>query len=188
MATLTWTGQGTDTATTNVVIGAADKINFSGAAFDDAITITEYQTSTHIENDSKEEQCATTHINNTMYVSANSININGGGAEALNGTNLLTTECPLEINFAHASAVALTNVDFYAYDGTTDATGPTGVTTYACEQADTVWVNTDGDGSELSLGDSGSATSHDFYIAISASHDSVGEKTVFSWKMTLTYQ
>ena len=177
MATFTWTGQGTDTATTNVTIGATDKINFSGTDFDDAITITEYQTSTHIENDSKVEQCGTTHINNTMYVSANSISINGAADEALNGTNLATTECPLEINFAHGSAVALTNVDFYAYDGSTDATGPVGVTTYACEQGDTAWVNTDG-----------SATSHDFEIALSASPDSVGEKTDFSWKMTLTYQ
>lgn len=186
MATFTWTGQATDSPTTDVVIGATDKINFSGAAFDDAITVGAYQTSTHIEDSEKAEQCATTHMNNTMYVSSQSIAINGGAAESL--TNVLTTECPLKINFANDPAVALSDVDFYAYDDTTDATGPTDVTVYCAEQADTDWVAADGSGAELSLGDSGSATTHDFFIALSASPDSVGEKLEFTWKMALAYQ
>lgn len=186
MAAFVWTGQGTDSATTNVTIGATDKINFSATAFNDAVTTGAYQTSTHIEDNTKAEQCATTHINNTMYVSSQSISINGAANEVL--TNLTDAECPLKINFANDPAVALTNVDFYAYDGTTDATGPTDVTVYCAEQADSDWVAADGNGAELSLGDSGSSTSHDFFLALSASPDTVGEKTVFSWKMTLTYQ
>ena len=77
---------------------------------------------------------------------------------------------------------------FFAYDATTPATGPVDVTVYCAEQADTDWVATDGSGSALSLGDSGSATSHDFFLNLSASPDTVGEKLLFTYKLSLTYQ
>ena len=186
MATFTWTGQATDTPTSDIEIATDDKINFSGAAFDDAITVGAFQTSTHIENSAAAEQCTTVHLNNTMYVSSQSISINGGANEAL--ANLTDAECPIEINFAHASAVAISDCTFWGYNATTETIGPTDVSIFCAEGGDTDWTSGEGSGTALSIGTSASSTTHDFYIGLSASPDSVGEKTAFTYKIGLTYQ
>lgn len=187
MATFTWTGQGTDGASTNTTIGATDKLGFYGSAFGDAVAVSSYQTSTHVENSGGTQQC-TTHINNNMYVSSGNININGGGSETLNGTNLATTECTLKINFSHGSSVVTNTATFWAYDGSTDSAVPTNITFYCAEQADTAWTNAEGSGAAMTLDDNTTATSHDFYIACSASPEAVGDLTAFALKIQLTYQ
>lgn len=187
MATFTWTGQGTNAGVTNTTIGATDKLGFYGSSFGDAIAVGSYQDSTHVENSGGTELC-TTHINNTKYVASGTLSVNGGGTEALDGTNLATTECPLLINFAHGSAVACSSITFWAYDGSTDTAVPTNVTFQCAEQGDTAWTNAEGSGSAMALEDSASATSHDFYLAVSASPEAVGDLTAFALKIQLTYQ
>jgi hypothetical protein len=100
---------------------------------------------------------------------------------------MTTGEATLKINFAHGTSVACSSITFWAYDGTTDSAVPTGVTFYCAEQGDTNFSNAEGSGSAMSVDDSGSSTSHDFYIAVSASPESVGEKTDFALKISLTY-
>jgi len=186
MATFTWTGQGTDSATTNTTIGATDVLRFSGSSFSTPVVVSAYQDSTHVENSGGTEQC-TTHINNCKYVSSGNININGGGLQTLKGNNLTTAKGTLKINFADASSVATSSAIFYAYDGSTTTAVPTGVTFQAAEQGNTAWTAASGSGAALSLADQSAGTSHDFFIACSASPSSVGEKTAFKLRIELTY-
>lgn len=187
MATFTWTGQGTDAAVTNTTIGATDKLGFYGASFGGAVAVSSYQDSTHVENSGGTQQC-TTHINNNKYLTSGTISINGGGSETLNGTNLATTECTLKINFSHGSSVVTNTATFWAYDGSTDSAVPTNITFQCAEQADTAWTNAEGSGAAMSLDDNTTATSHDFFIACSASPEAVGNLTAFALKIQLTYQ
>ena len=75
----------------------------------------------------------------------------------------------------------------YAYDGSTTTSAPTGVTFYAFEQGDSAWTNAEGSASAVSVNDDTASTSHDYYFGISASPESVGEKTAFKIRMELTY-
>ena len=190
MATFTWTGQGTN-GSDNITIEATDKIGFYGAAFGDAITVSEYQTTTHNETSGGTHDCpssSTVHLHNTKYISGTEFALDAGGTETLNGTNLTTAECPLKINFAHGSSVATSSATFWAYDGTTDSAVPTEVTFQCAEQADTAWTNAEGSGAAMTLDDNTTDTSHDFYLALSASPEAVGDKTAFAVKIQLTYQ
>lgn len=189
MATFTWTAQGTDNATTNTTIGATDVLRFSGSATVNttAVQVNSFQDGTHVENSSGTHLCTTTHINNVKYISNTQFALNGGATETLNGTNLATTECTLKINFSDAASVTTTNAKFYAYDGTTTTAAPTNVTFYACEQGNTAWTQAHGSGSALAIADDTAATSHDYFIACSASPTAVGEQTAFKLRIELTY-
>lgn len=181
MATFTWDLQGS----TDTTLEAGDKVQFAGGTFDSAITVSEYNDSTHaLDSDGTTDNSDGDTPNNVKYVASGTGDW-GDGTEDV--ADMLTSEATLKINFAHASAVACSSITFYAYDGTTTTDGPTGVTFYALEQGDAAWTNAEGSGSALSVSDSESSTSHDFYIAVSASPDSVGEKTAFTLRMELTY-
>lgn len=186
MATFTWTGQ--DTAAGTKVCGATDKFGFYGATFNAAIEVGQFQDTIHVENSSNADQCATNHINNTKYVASGTVNINGGGTVSLAANVPTNAQCPLLLNFAHGSSVATSAATFWAYDGTTPATAPTGVTFYAGEKGDTAWTAAGGSAAAVTLTDQSTATSHDFYIFMSVSPDSVGVKTDFALEIQLTYQ
>jgi len=186
MATFTWTAQGTDSATTNTTIGATDVLRFSGASFSTYVTVNSYQDSTHVEDSGGTEQC-TTHINNCKYVSSGNININGGGSQTLNGTNLTNAKCTLKVNFSDGASVTTTGAIFYAYDGSTTTVAPTGVDFQCAEQGDTAWTNAEGSAAALTINDDTAGTSHDYFIACSATPTSVGEKTAFKLRIELTY-
>ena len=187
MATFIWELQGA----TPTTIEATDILQFAGAAFDDPIFVGEYNDTTHVKSSVGADDSAANTPNNNKFISQSG---GGGGvsqADWGDGTedidDILEAECALKINFAHASAVAVSNHIIYAYDGSTPATGPVDVTFYIAELGDTQWVAADGSGAALSVGDSGSAESHDFFFLISASPDSVGEKTDFVIRSELTY-
>lgn len=182
MATYTWTLQGTSPTT----IDATDIIQFAGSGgFDTAITVGEYNDSTHVESSVGANDSSGNTPHNNKYLTSSTVSVNGGGSTALSGVT--TTNCALKINFAHGSAVAVSSHTIYAYDGTTTTAVPTGVTFYIAEQGDTNWTNAEGSAAALSVADSASATSHDFYFLISASPESVGEKTAFAIRDELTY-
>lgn len=187
MATYTWYLQGVSPTT----IEATDIIQFAGATFDSAITVGEYNDSTHVESSVGANDSDGNTPNNNKFISqsggtgGDSQADWGGGTEDLD--QILTSECALKINFAHGSAVAITNHTLYAYDGSVTTNGPTDVTFVAAEQGDANFTAAEGSASALAVADSGSSTSHDFYFVISASPDSVGEKTAFAIRDELTY-
>lgn len=181
MAIYTWTLQGS----TPTVIDATDIIQFAGAVFGAAIFIGNYQDSMHVKSSGGANDSSGNSPHNTKYVSDTHCSLNGGASEVVEGIS--TANCPLLINFAHGSSVAITSHFLYAYDGASTATAPTDVTFKACEQGTTPWIEAGGSGSPVTVIDSGSATSHDFFFLISVSPDSVGLKSAFTLRDELIY-
>ena len=205
MATFTWSAfMGAGPSWTDI---GANTVVFSGSGgLTEPVTVASWQDETHIGNgDPGTDQCGANHPNNVKWTATNSMSLNGGAAQALNDTNVTQDECTLQVVFTHGSAVALTNVRFYAYDGTTTTTPATGVDCVAFEQGEsqTSWtvindetvsgaltngsIGGDNTSERLDLADSASATDHTYYIAVSASPEAVGAKTDFDFGMALTY-
>jgi hypothetical protein len=180
MATYTWYLQGSSPTT----IEATDIIQFAGASFDSAIIVGAYNDSTHVESSVGANDSDGNTPNNNKYIASGTADW-GDGTEDL--TSITDAECALKINFAHTSAVAISDHIIYAYDGSTTTAVPTGVTFQIAESGDAAWTNAEGSAAALSVGDSGSSASHDFYFLISASPESVGEKTAFKIRDELTY-
>jgi hypothetical protein len=187
MATYTWYLQGVSPTT----IEATDIIQFAGATFDSAITVGEYNDSTHVESSVGANDSDGNTPNNNKFISQSGGTAGDSQADWGDGTEdidaITDAECALKINFAHGSAVAVTNHILYAYDGSVTTNGPTGVTFVAAESGDANFTAAEGSASALGVTDSGSSTSHDFFFLISASPDSVGEKTAFKIRDELTY-
>lgn len=171
MATFVWTLQGSSPTT----IDATDKIQFAGSAFDAAIEVGSYNDSTHVESSGGANDSSGNSPHNTKFLTSSTVSLNGAGSANLN--TISTANSPIKVNFSHGSAVACTEVKAYFYDGTTPATAPTGVTAKLAEQGDSSWADAEGSGAALSLADSASATSHNWYLLPSMSPDSVGTKT-----------
>jgi len=187
MATYTWYLQGTSPTT----IEATDIFQFAGGTFDSAVEVGQYNGSSHVESSVGADDSSGNTPKNSKFISQSGGTGGDSQVDVGSGTvdldSVTTGNCPLKINFAHGSSVAITGHIFYAYDGTTPATAPTGVTFVAAEQADANWTAAEGSASGVTIADKTAATSHDFYILLSASPDSVGEKTAFKLRDELTY-
>lgn len=187
MATFTWYLQGS----TPTELEATDILQFAGGTFDAPITVDEYNDSTHVESSVGADDSDGNTPNNNKFISQAGGTAGDSQADWGDGTEDLDAitdgECTLKINFAHASAVAVSSNTFFAFDGSTPATAPTDIDVRAAESGDANFTEAEGSGSAVSIADSGSATSHDFYISLSCSPASVGEKTDFAFRMALTY-
>lgn len=181
MATFVFTLQGSS----DTVIGATDRLQFAGAGgFDSKVTVGEFNDSTHVKSSGDADDSSGNTPRNNKYISGTQADW-GDGTESL--TAITDAECALKINFSDPSSVAITGAIFYAYDGSTTTAVPTGVTFYAAEQGDSNWTNAEGSAAALSLTDQAAATSHDYFIAVSASPESVGLKSAFALRVELTY-
>lgn len=188
MATFTWTLQGS----TDTTIGATDIVQFAGSGgFDSKVTVGEYNDTTHVKASGGGNDSSGNTPNNVKFISQTGGTGGDSQADWGDGTEdidaITDAECTLEINFADASSVITESAIFYAYDGTTPATAPTGVTFVAFESGDTNFTGAEGSGSAVSLTDQSTAMSHDFYIGCSVSPDSVGLKDSFALRVELTY-
>lgn len=187
MATYTWYLQGSSPTT----IEATDIIQFAGGTFDSAITVGQYNSSTHVESNVGADDSSGNTPRNNKFVSQTGGTGGDSQADWGDGTEdidqILTSECALKINFADASSVITTNHILYAYDGSVTTNGPTGVTFVAAEQGDANFTAAEGSAAGVTVTDDTAATSHDYYFLISASPDSVGEKTAFKIRDELTY-
>lgn len=199
MATFTWFAyMGAGPAWTDI---AANTVVFSSSLTDLAtnITVASYQDGTHIGNgDPGTDQCGANHANNVKYLTGSTMSVNGGGSENITDANLAATECTLRVHFTDAASVATSSGRFYTYDGTTTTTEAVGIDAYAFERgvSASAWtqVNDDsgnigGDNTSerLGLSNQTAATEHTFFLAVSASPESVGGKTQFDFGVALTY-
>lgn len=198
MATFTWNYYGgagpawTDISTNTVVFSGSGGITTP-------ITVGTWNDETHIGNgDPGTDQCGANHCRNVKYVSSTQFDLDGGGTETLNDTNLVATECTLRIDFTDASSVATSNGRFYTFDGSTTTVEAVGIEAYAFEQgvSATTWTQVNDDsgniggdntGERLALGDQSASTTHNFYVAVSARPETVGSKTEFDFGIALTY-
>lgn len=180
---------------------AANRLVFSSSLTDLAtnITVASWQDGTHVGNGTPgTDQCGANHANNVKFVASGTMSVNGGGTENINDTNLTNDECTMRLHFNHTSAVAVTGVRFYCFDNSTVTNEAVGVEVYAFERgiSATSWtlinddsgnIGGDNSGERLALANSGSATDHYWYLALSASPESVGAKSSFAFGATLTY-
>ncbi len=181
MATFIWTLQGT----TPTTIDATDRVQLAGAGgFDSKITVGQYNDSSHVKTSGNANKSSANAPRNNKFLTGTTISINGAGGINLNtATN---ANCALLINFADPASVAITGAIFYAYDGTTPATPPVGITFKAAEQGDAAWTDAEGSGSGVTLNDKAASTSHNYFVLISGSPDSVGLKS-YAFRCELTY-
>lgn len=185
MASFEWAGyNGSDWTTFD--ISDTNLLKFAGADYDDKVVVGEYNDSFHIRTSSGDDSdaCGSPHLTNLKYLTSSTVSIDGGSSVDVD--TVLTTEC-IRIQFTHGSSVAIENAIFYVYDGTTTTTPPTGVTFQAFEQGDTSWTNAEGSASAVDLDNKSSSTEHNFYIGMSASPSSTGEKTNFAGRIELDY-
>lgn len=187
MATFIWTLQGG----TPTVIDVADKLQFAGASFDTAITVGNWQDTIHVEGAGTVDDSSGNTPENNKFISQTGGTASDSEADWGDGTEdidaILESECSLKINFAHGSSVAITNNIFYAYDGATTTVVPTDVDFKAAEFTDIVFTDAEGSAAAVTVTDSASSTSHDFFFLVTASPSAVGEKTAFVGRMELTY-
>jgi len=187
MATFTWYLQGV----TPTTLEDTDKLQLAGAAFDAAVTVSEYQDSTHVEAAGGADDSTGNTPNNVKFISQDGGTAGDSQADWGDGTEdidaILEAECTLKINFSHGTSVITENAIFYAYDGSTTTAVPTGVTFQCFELADIVFTNAEGSAAAMALEDNTTGTSHDFFIGVSASPESVGLKTAFKMRIELTY-
>lgn len=170
------------TGTLNV--GTSDHVWWNGAAFGDNIVIGDYQDSTHVADGSDNQLDTISPVNNTKYVDATHVSINGGGSSAL---PIATGSCGLLFNFSDPSSVQTSGAKVYVYDGVEDINAMEDITFYAAEGGQsTSWVNANGLNSALVLQDQVASTSHNFYIATSLSPQTSGLKSG-KLKIVLSY-
>ena len=180
MATFTWYLQG-GTPTT---IGATDLVKFAGASFTDPVVVSSYNDSTHVASSGGANSSSGNTPKNNKFVDSTHVDL-GAGSVLL--SSLANSDCALKINFSHGSSVVTTGAVFYAYDGTTTTAVPTNVTIKAVEKGGSTWGTPAGSGASIALADQATNTSHDFYIAVSASPTDVGNQTAFAFRIELTY-
>jgi hypothetical protein len=203
-----WNWWGITRSGTYVTISATgNRIGFNGATFGSSIGVGEYQDSTHVTDDTMSVDYCTSasgHLNNTKYVSATEVDLNGSGTASLTGTVTSSGDCTIWIRFEEdTGATTVSNVRFYAYDGITPTTAPSGVQTVSFEwtasgtNTDTLqgagkaWDSTAGTNTssrKLIMDPQASSTVHDFWLGLSASPTSVGLKTAFVYRIELDYQ
>ena len=188
MATFTWYLQGGSDTT----IGATDILQLAGAGgFDSKITVAAYNDTTHVKSSGGANDSSGNTPNNVKFISQAGGGAGDSQADWGDGTEdidaILDAECTLKVNFSDASSVSTESVIFYAYDGTTTTAVPTGITFVAAEGGDANFTGAEGSAAALTLTDQGAATSHDFFILLSASPDSVGLKDAFTLRIELTY-
>lgn len=188
MATFTWSLQGASPTT----IEATDIVQFAGAGgFDSKVAVDAYNDTTHVSSSVGANDSSGNTPNNNKFISQTGGTAGDSQADWGDGTEdldaITTAEASLLINFADASSVITESAIFYAYDGTTPATAPTGVDFRAAEVGDTNFTEAEGSGAAVSITDDTASTSHNYYIVISASPTSVGLKDAFALRMELTY-
>lgn len=187
MATYTWTLQGTSPTT----IDATDLVQFAGATFDSAITVGQYNASTHVESSVGANDSSGNTPKNNKFISQTGGTGGDSQVDVGSGTvdldSVSTANSALKINFSHGSSVTTTGHIFYADDGATTTAVPTGVDFRAAEQGDANFTEAEGSAAGVTITDDTTATSHDYYIVLSASPTSVGEKTAFRLRSELTY-
>lgn len=177
MATSTLYLQGS----TDTVVDTTDKILFSNGTFNVPITTTEYNDSTHVATAADVNKSSTNTPNNVKFISQSGGT--GGDSQADWGAGtedldqIQNSEATLQFNFSHPTAVALTDIKVFTYDGATPSVPIADLDVRMAEVGDTNWVQAEGLSNALVCNNKTANTSHDIYIAMSLSPQTIGDKT-----------
>ena len=180
--TTTFVLQGTSPTT----IEATDYLAFSDGTFGNPVTVSSYNDGTHVRSSGGADDSDGNTPNNVKYIASGTGDW-GDGTESLE--SITDGECPLKITIAYDSAITVTDISMYAYDGSTTTNAPANMTVQMAESGDSAWTQAHGSGSALAIDDSSTpATSHDFYVLVSASPTTVGVKSDSKARIEFTYQ
>jgi hypothetical protein len=186
---------------------------FGDSGFGNPVVVGAYQGTTYASDGNGLTQGA--QAKNVKWANAGS-GILGAAASGIGLTAIPNYQATVSPRFTHGSAVQTQNVELRVYDRSDVNTGATGVTSKAAEiihpsetqgptgSGDDQWVTPAGSAVVLNLapspGISGlwagdgvvvvstrTDTQHDWYVALSASPDSIGNKTAFGLYMALEY-
>ena len=185
-------------------------LGFYGSGFGTSVPVGSYQDTTYATDSTGVTQGP--QGNNVKWRHANSGEV--AGSTVLDLQKIPNYQATLNIRFTHASAVEVQNVEARIYDRSSINAGAVGVTTKMAElihisdsqantgSGDSAWITPVGSSVTVTLaqcpGTSGwwaaaGATStysddrHDWYVAISASPDSIGSKTEYGLYVSLEY-
>jgi hypothetical protein len=167
--------------------GDNDTLGFFGANFGFSIRVGEYNNTSFVTTDNGSANHG--QVPNLRYYNSSGCYV----ASELTPTelrNVDNAEATLKITLTTDSAVRTQNTSFRAFDRTSINNDPSGVTVYAAEirkhsvstygSGDASWTEIYGSGSTLSLDNRTSETPsgvQNFYIGLTVSPDSIGEKT-----------
>lgn len=165
--------------------GANDTIGFFGAGFGFSIRVGEYNNSSYVTTDNGSANHG--QVPNLRYANSSGAYV----ASELVATELLNIdddEATLKIILTTDSAVQTQNASFRAFDRNNINSNPSGVTVYAAEilkpdvgvrgSGDASWTSIYGSGSVLDLEDHAySSGVHEWYIGLTVTPTSIGEKT-----------
>lgn len=190
-------------------------IGFYGTnAFGDAVSVGAYQRRTFVTNSNGTAQGP--QCNNIFWTHANSGTLGQAGGST-NLTSIPNDQSTLKIRFTHDTAVRTQNAKLYIYDRNFSSDfeqhPATGVTTQVCEirhvdpvigaggSGYTAWATflatttgtiaplsaSPGSGGLSPSGSSTQSTLHDWFIALSATPNSIGSKTQYGLAVSTEY-
>jgi len=187
---------------------AGSGLGFFGSAFGASVQVGEYQQTTFITNGDGTSQGP--QVDNIKYLNAGS-GIVGSSTSGIGLTAMPNYQATLNIRFTNDTAVKVQNTKLRIYDRSNINLAASGVTTKVAElihpdqvqgntgSGDTTWITPAGSSVVVDLVDgpgtsgqspNGSETTdarHDWYVAISASPDSIGSKTLFGLYVSTEY-
>lgn len=181
-------------------------VSFMGTAFGSSVDVGAYQNTTWISNSNG--TTAGPQLNSIAWTHPNSGSINGAASVHLTAIpNYLAT---INARFTHSTAIKTQNAKFRVYDRVSISNDPSGVlckvyniihpntaqdltgsggSTYTTPTGSSVILSLHASPGQSGLSPNGLATidmRHDFYLAISASPNSIGSKT-FAGYLSLEY-
>lgn len=169
--------------------GGLNTVGFYGGSFGLSIRVGEYNDNTYRTNSDGSS-------NGGLMPNLKFANSTGAYVSTeITATELLeveNTEATLKVQLTTDTSVATQNTKFRSYDRSSINSDPSGVTVRAAEirkdqalvrgSGDSSWTAIAGSGSVLSLDDqSDPATTHNWWIGLTATPDSIGEKTNFAF-------
>lgn len=183
-------------------------LGFYGGGFGYSVEVGEYQDSTFITDSNGTAQGP--QVDNIKYLNTASGIVNGASS-GIGLDAIPNYQATLNIRFTHGSAIKTQNAKMYIYDRSNIVNEASGVTTKAAEiihpdttqtangSGDAEWVTPTGSSVVLDLvsspgisglspnGTETTETDHDWYVALSASPDSIGSKTQYALFVSLEY-
>jgi len=178
-----WAGYNTSSGEWDFIISDTNLIGFYGPdGYGSPIQVGQFNDSMHIRTSisTDTDACPPPHLRNCKYISSTEISIAGGPTLTLSDTVPAETDC-IRITLTSDTPVIVQNIRFYAFDGTTITNPPQNVDFYCGEKGDTSWTLAHGQSNALVLNDHNeAATTHHFYIFMSASPKATGAQTQFA--------
>lgn len=165
--------------------GGLNTVGFYGPGFGLSVRVGEFNETTF--RTTEDGQTNGSQLPNVRWASAT-----GGyvGASIIEQglQSILTSEATLQVELVTDVAVQTQNAIFRTFDKASIDNPPSGVDVYAAEVAsgvasgDATWTQIQGSGTVLSLADqTNNNTTHNWFVALSSSPTSVGEKTNFAF-------